>query len=890
MLTLLVLFFFSGAAALVYQVVWLRQLVLVVGSTTAAVSTVVAVFMAGLGLGAWLFGRVADRTRSPLRLYAYLELGVALYALALPALISASVPLYVELARPLAGQPASLTLLRAAQGFALLFAPTLLMGGTLPLLVRAVGRSLARLGHDLGALYAANIAGGVFGSLVCGFVLIRWLGVSGATMVAVLGNLLVAVMALLLSRRAETAGAEPPGEAEAAEPAPAGGGGPASARARLLWATVFLSGFLTLSYEVIWTRVLVFSFHSTVYAFTLILATFLTGLALGSRLFVVLERRGAPPLLSLGVTQALAGSGALLLTPLAARSNLLIGLVTDQWGATGWPFLAGSALTAASIMLLPATLMGVALPLGMRLLVDDLGSSGRRIGGAYLVNTAGSVAGSLLAGFALIPGLGLKGALVATAALQLALAVACLRQAEVAPGRRWTLAAGATGLFAATLGGDAMALRGPAPFDVFLAEEGRPPPVVLAHVDDVGSSLSVARHADGRHSLRIDGFEAAANSPTGDAGYMPMMSHLPLLLHPKPERVLVICFGTGATAGAVLDHPGSRVDVVDINPGVFALAPYFEAVNHGVARSPLARLVVDDGRNYLLTSEERYDVITSEPMPPRFAGVVNLYSLEYYELARERLKPGGLMVQWLPFHLVSYEESLRILATVQQVFPETTLWLHSVTGLIVARRDRPVELDVERVGEALGREPLGERMAALGVRSPLDLAALHLVGPEQVRLATEHAGIISDDRPSLEFHEPRHPVLEFRGPYTLDQARVLEVLLQLRLRSAAPLGGASPELAAACARQRVVQSHRTLGDTYFFWGSLREAGESYAAAAAAALDPALAAELLLLASDAAARAGDPAAARRLAREALERRPDDPEARQLLELLGAAPES
>jgi spermidine synthase/MFS family permease len=871
---LALLFFLSGVAALVYQVVWLRQLVLVVGSTASAVSTVVAVFLAGLGIGAWAFGRLADRSRSPLRLYAYLELGVAVYALLLPGLILATTPTYVALARELAGHPALLTLLRVSLGLVLL-PPTVLMGGSLPALVRAVGTDLERLGGRLGALYAANLAGGVIGSLASGFVLIRELGVEGTTRSAVLLNLVVAALALRLAIDAPAAvPSAPPG-------APTGAWRLTDSQRPIAWVAVFLSGFLSLSYEMLWTRALVFSFSSTVYAFALILATFLTGLALGSELFVVLERRRAPPLAALGATQALAGICALCLTPLAARSDQLIALATDRLGMSGWAFLAGSGFAAGAIILLPATLMGVALPLGMRLLVDDVLRSGRRVGLAYLVNTVGSVLGSLLTGFVLIPVLSLKGALLATAAVQIALAAACLARGDLPAGWRQPVAASVA---LALLPSGALALwllRGPNPFDSWLAPGSGPAPSIVAHQDGVGASVTVVDYPDGRRSLRIDGFEAAANSPGGETGYMPMMAHLPLLLHPDPRQVLVVCFGTGSTAGAVLAHDQARVDVVDINPGVFAYAELFAAANFGVARSPRARLLLDDGRNYLLTGQQRYDVITSEPMPPEFAGVVNLYAREYYELARAHLRPGGLLVQWLPFHLVTLQETVDILKTVQSVFPQTTLWLHSSTGIIVAGLD-PIEIDGAGVEQALSREPLRSRLERLGVRDLLDLADLHALGPASIRAATRNAGIITDDRPSLEFHEPRHRVLFFQGPFTRDQARAMEVVLRLRAGEPAPVSNARPEQAASIAERRLVGSHRMLGDTYYFWGHPHEARTAYENAARAASQSGAKVDLLLLAAESARLAAETPAAEALVREVLTLRPDDPRARLVLQ--------
>ncbi|HEY7509584.1 MAG TPA: fused MFS/spermidine synthase, partial [Vicinamibacteria bacterium] len=532
----LVWFFVSGACALVYQVVWVRRMVLLTGTTTAAVSTVLGVFMAGLGLGAWIFGVQADRSSRPLKLYAYLEAGIALYALALPWLLGLCTPLYVEAARELAGRPAPLLLLRVTLGFLLLIVPTALMGGTFPALVRHVASDPARFGTHLGVLYSTNLAGGVAGSLAAGFVLIRALGVDGATMAAVLANLAVAASALLWRERR----ASPPAAARAVKPPAIGRTFPPAARP-LVWATVAFSGVLTMAYEVLWTRILVFPFQSTVYAFTLILATFLTGLALGSRLYVAAERR-ADPLRVLALAQALAGLSALVFTPLSLYLVDVMRLALLWIHPGAGVFLAVTALCAALVMLVPATFMGVVLPLGMRLLVDDLARSGRQVGLAYLANTGGSVAGALLAGFALIPLLGLKHALLLLAAAQVGLGGAFLGHLALPPPRRRQVRAASAALLAVAAGGAAWLLSGPSPFDLQNLR-GSSRPVIHAHRDAVGSSVSVVSAHAGEKMLRIDGVNAALEGAR--AGYMPMMAHIPMLLHPDPRRLLVICFGTG---------------------------------------------------------------------------------------------------------------------------------------------------------------------------------------------------------------------------------------------------------------------------------------------------------------------------------------------------------
>lgn len=792
-------FLLSGATGLVYEVVWMRQLELTIGATTAAVSALLAVFVVGLGAGAGVFGPIADRHLAPLRLYGLLEAGVGLYALAFPGLLEGAGPFYAPLARLAAGYASLLLALRLLFASLLLLVPTMLMGGTLPVLVRLVDRAPDRFGRGLGLLYAVNLAGAVLGVVACAFVLIPALGIRGATVAAATANLSIAAAALVAGNRARARPSEREEMPTAIRVEPLSGTAP-----RLVLAVVVLSGFTTMGYEVLFTRILTFTFTSTVHTFAVVLASFLGGLTLGSAIFAALERR-VPGLLLLGWTQALAGIVALGLAPGAVIAPGLVTALSEAWGYTGNVFVAATALSSALVVLLPATLMGLAFPLGSRLLATGHEGTGRVVGAAYLGNSLGCVAGSLITGFALIPLLGLAGSVLLLSAAQLVAGGALVLFAG-SPGPRSLLALAAAS--AAALAFSA-SLRGPQPFDTILQEGAAS---VVTSTDGVAATTSVVRYPDGRTALHIDGFEAAGEG--GHYGYMRLMAHVPALLHPQPRRVLVICFGTGTTAGAALVH-AEAVDAVDLNRAVFDFAPHFRENNGDVFRSPRARLIVDDGRNYLATTRERYDVITSEPMPPTFAGAVNLYSREYYALARERLLPGGFVVQWLPFHLLRLEQTLSILRTVQEVFPETTLWVHADTGFVLARHAASLSIDLPalraRLGEARFREPL----EPLDLGSAEALLELYTLGPAGVRAMTAGAAAVTDDRPSLEFHEPRHrTVVRVGGGYQREEARALEIAYRLRGEEPLPLANAATQERDALALARAFGTRLLLGDLY----------------------------------------------------------------------------
>lgn len=748
-------FLLSGAAALAYEVLWTRQLTLVTGATTPAVGTVLSVFMGGLALGAWALGRVADRSRNLLAWYGCLEIAIGLFALLQPLLMRlAQGPFLLAASAGLGGT--ALLGLRLLFAAPLLLLPAALMGGTLPLLVKHVSRAGGEFGRRLGTLYAANLAGAVLGSGLTGFLLIRWLGVQGSLACAVGANLLVGLGALLwgLSRRDRGAAGEIP------EPVPEGER-VSPGLEKVLWAVLAASGFLTMAYEVVWTRILVFSFGSTVQAFTLILVAFLLGLALGS---LAAARLAGPGPRVLAVAQGLAAIAALALAPLAASIPVWMEGAAFKWGPSPGTLLAISALGAGAVMLLPVTFMGLVFPLASRLVVQGHADQGRRLGRAYWINTVGSVAGSLLGGFLLIPLFSLRGALLALSLLQAGMALVLLPWWGEER-RRGLLAGGGALLLALSAWALLRLPGGAAAFDRLDMERDAAGSVVEASRDDVNATVTVVRTRDGARTLRINGFVASGTNAM--ASYMPMMSHLPLLLHGRAKRELVICFGTGATAGAALLHPGVQVDVVDINQTVLDFAPHFQDVNHRIFADPRARLILDDGRNFLLTTRERYDVITSEPMPPTHAGMASLYSREYYALARERLNEGGIMVQWLPFHLVSTEQAWAILRSMQEVFPETSLWLCSHTGLIVGRKGAPAALDGAALDRAMASGPLAADLTRLGVAAPETFAQTFALDPKGVADLCAAAAPVTDDRPTLEFDPPRNPW----GPAKLGLAR-----------------------------------------------------------------------------------------------------------------------
>jgi len=699
--------FAAGAAAAMLELVWARWLVLSVGAGAPALALAAGGTMLGLGLGGELGGRWAARARSPRRLFALVSLGAAAAGAAASAVL---------LAAGGEGFPALSDAGLRGLALALVTAPSILIGACWPALAAEAERGAGR-GAALARLYAANTAGAVAGALAAGYVLIAALGFRATAGLAVA----LAAAAGLATLADAGGGSRPEPRAGAAAP-------PGAAAAALAGAAA--SGFATMAFEVLDTRLLVHGLLATTHALTIALAAFLAGLALGARLFAAARDAGRARVGRLGAALVAGALVAAASAPaLGAASAFAARLKLLPWEL----HVAGEAALALVLLLPSTTVLGLAFPAALAAGADSPRAS-EALGRALLVNALAGAAGALGAGFLLLPALGVRGALLAVAFAQ-----ACVGAVLIAREPGWS---------ARRRRGAALA---PLALAAFAALWARPPrlgshpgegTLAAQHVLGVEPQYRLLCYRDGpvattevleqvytlRRDLLIDGFVAAGSAET--AAYMTLMGSVPMRVHPNPRRALVICFGTGATARAAA-RSGAALDLVDLNPDVFACAPSFGPENEALlARS---RVSVEDGRRFLARGGPGYDVITQEPMPPYFAGASALYSLEYYELARRRLNPGGILVQWLPLHLVAPDDARAIVATALAVFPETWVALSPTDGtaLVVS-----------------SNAPLPRARVAAAER---ELGARFLAAPDAARRFAAGAAPVTDDRPTLEY-------------------------------------------------------------------------------------------------------------------------------------------
>ncbi len=742
------LVFLSGAASLVYEVLWLKELSLLFGSTAYAASTTLAVFFLGLAAGGALFGRWAPRLRSPLRAYAWIELGIAASALLYFVLLEAYFQLYGPLYDAFGEQPAAFNAFRVLLATLALLPPAALMGGTLPVLGQHVVRQPNELGRNGSWLYAINTIGAASGALLAGFVLPPALGFNRAYVLAMAVNAAVAGLAWRLARVDGLAAARHPERRAAVprgRPAASSAGG-AHGPAWLLAAVAGLSGAFALGLEVLWTRMFAQVLQNSVYTFATILVVFLAALATGSAIANRLCRARAAPARVLWVLLTLSGLGVAA-TPFAFH-ELTAGVSSLNTG-DGWiPYVVSIFANTTLVLFLPAALLGSILPYLLRAAEGSPAEPGAIIGRLNALNTAGGVVGSLAAGFMLLGTLGLWNSVRLIAAGYLALALALAWRGWPTPRARLVPAA-------ATLG--ALALLGTA-LDAsrlnvvnVAAERGEE---LLATWEGPDGVVAVVERS-GNRRMKLNNFYTLGG--TGSIEQEQNQALLPLMTHPRPRSVFLLGLGTGITAGTALRHPVERLLVCEITHDVItAAAAYFNTPSGGLFTDPRASVRACDARNHLLGTAERYDVIIADLFVPWRAGVGNLYSREHFTAARERLNAGGLFVQWLPLYQVSRREFDMVARTMLTVFDQVTLWRGSFSAelpfVALVGATGPTTLDpnvIERNGRHLsGGAPLPDA-TALAVTLPFYAGNLSvadgLIPPGPIN---------TDDRPLVEYLAP----------------------------------------------------------------------------------------------------------------------------------------
>jgi spermidine synthase len=764
---ILALFFFSGAVGLIYEVVWNRMLTLVFGSTVFAATTVLATFMAGMALGSYYLGRYADKHKNSLKIYAYLEIGIGIYAVILPFILSGIEFIYVFLHHALNANFYLLSIAKFILCFIVLVIPTALMGGTLPVMSKALTSKTNRIGWTVGALYSVNTFGAVIGCFLAGFFLVHAMGVLLTTYLSAVLNIIIALIILLVFlRRDSSADEEKSGSKEKeytkneAQILPKNAG-------RIALIVFGISGFCALAYEVLWTRVLVLFLGSTGYAFATMLSTFLCGIAIGSILMARFADKRKDLLTTLGIVQIVIALSAILLIPVYSK----LYDVGMTFTGSGWLnfFLSRYALSFL-VMLIPTIFMGATFPLVIKIYANNLNQLGKSIGNVYSINTLGGILGSFFAGFVFIPLIGIQRSVLLMSFLSVAggiIALALCIKYWRSKNNKLAVTSHIVYIAIAVL---------VVIFASFVIDTGQPltkytavfkgpgeSNKLLFYKEGIDTSVTVVEDVDGIRRAFVDTNQAVEDSRWVLPSYS-IIGHLPALLHPNPKEALVLSSGMGVTSWAISRH-GVNVDTVEISSGIKEADQFFTKVNHNVLSDPLVKLTIDDGRNYILTTSKKYDIITTDIIHPFVnTNSAGFYTRNFYELCKKRLTDNGIMCQWVPLYRLPEEQFKTIIRTFKASFPHTTMWFkYTPDFVILIGTPNELRIDFQDFNRRMEKPAVKADLELVNMSDPFALLDSFWMDERTIDAYVLSGSINTDNRPLLEFFGPLPTVTTFQN-------------------------------------------------------------------------------------------------------------------------------
>jgi len=787
----LMCFFLSGLTGLIYEVLWTRMIVKIIGSAPFAVSIILTIFMGGLGLGSYIASRTIDRIKEPIRLvriYGILELVIGAYGLAIPVLLTAFKPLFAVLYNQLFSNFMLYNLLTFVGCSVLFCIPVICMGATLPILCRFYVTKLSHLGTHAGRLYGLNTIGAALGALLCGFWLINFLGVGGSLIFAVLVNGIIGLSCLLAKYKAETRkaaanqaafGSQKSLQTNEAERTTL----PEYQRVVNGALVIFaVSGFCAMAYEVIWTKLLGLIIGPSTYSFTIVLVTFILGLALGSMIFGWLADKSSKTIWLLIFTQITAAFFALGVSQLLGNSQLFFAKVIFNFKDQFTLLSVLKAVILFAFMILPTLCLGATFPLVGKIYTQSISKVGRSIGLAYSINTIGAVLGSFCAGFLLIPLLGKEMSLSLVIALQLLASLiiaAIILDKKKESILKWVSVAAPEqfGLF--------LCFHFPM-WNRYLLSEGRyyrfdeietdlkhrgwletllQGPKILTRLaygklvyygDGIGGFTTVRKYAGplGGVEYILENSGKADASSRGDMTTQTLVAHLPMLFHRNPKTVMVLGLASGITAGEILHYDIERLDVIDINKQVVAASNFFLPWNNNVLSDPKTNLIIQDGRAHLQLTKQKYDVIISEPSNPWMAGLATLFTRDCFALAKNRLNEDGIFVQWLQAYEMDWPTFALVGRTFAEVFPNSLLALTepstiSQDYLLVGFKGRN-RLTLDSAKQKLSCIQQSKNVT---LRDPRLL--YRLIASEDLNRLFGQGPVNTDSRPRLEFAAPK---------------------------------------------------------------------------------------------------------------------------------------
>jgi spermidine synthase len=759
------LFFLSGITGLVYEVLWAKYLSLLLGNTAQAHTVVLATFLGGLALGNAVLGPQADKVTNHLRLYGWLELGIGVLGLLSPLSLHFFSDVYAAIASQQMLHPVLALGLRLSLCVGVLLLPAMLMGGTLPTLSRFAAHTLNQLEASVSWFYFLNSVGAVLGAILAGFLLIPTFGLDFSTSIAASVNIAIGAISLGLgastvrNNRPFTVQEVSEGDEPLADPW----------RVSIIYGAVFLSGFIALAYEIAWIRLLALVLGSSTYSFSLMLAAFIAGIALGSYLISRRIFPHADSYLLFGVAELGIAVSIIVSLPLYERLPYLflrLSSMLNRTPETFYLYESGKFLFCFLLMLLPTTFLGMTLPLASRIATHAITQMGKKVGLVFSLNAIGNVLGAVLAGLWLLPLLGVKTLIDSGVIVNLLVGSMVLWTASRMPSWRRALfmSSGLLGLF--------FALFSLPSWDKLILSSGQfrnrqiaqyrsyedyrhdvHSQSLLFYRDDKDATVTVVKGRDGDLFLKVNGKTDA--SSRGDLPTQLLLAHVPLLLKPDADEVLVVGLGSGITAGSALRHPLERLDLVEISAGVVEAAQFFRDYNYDCLHDPRLYLHLDDAKTFIRLSPRRYDVIISEPSNPWIAGIGNLFSVEFYREARQHLSEGGILAQW--FHTYEMDDNtLRlILRTFASVFEHVTLWRTLSQDILILGSSSSIDVDFSGVSARFDLERVRKDLQRIEITSLPTLLSLQIASDGTVRKIAGRGRLNEDHFPILEYEAPK---------------------------------------------------------------------------------------------------------------------------------------
>ncbi|MFA6555860.1 MAG: fused MFS/spermidine synthase, partial [Candidatus Obscuribacterales bacterium] len=748
LVSICVLLFLSGFSALIYEVVWVRSLGLVVGNSTQATSCVLAVFLGGLSLGALIGGKLADRKGFPhLLAYGLLEISIGLAAILVSAGLTAASSWFLNTVDMFPSGSAYLVVARLTIATVLILVPTLFMGATLPILTRYFAGIHERAAHFLTLLYGLNTLGAVVGSLTATFATLPYLGVSGTTYFAAAVNATVGLFACFVFTATRSNKAEITATVMENSSLPIDADSTINRRA--IYCTAALTGFTALAYEVLYIRFIRFYTDSSTYSFALMVSSFLLGLAIGSWInnkFLANASKSdsRQQMRLLGLIQfavaLVSGIGFLCLPAvLVFKAFFMMHDIQE---------LLFQAVSAFTSMILPATLIGISFPAIGGIAASQTKDVGNAVGRVYAANTLGCILGSTLTGLAFLPLIGSQWTFELIMALSVCTGFVCLISAKAkAANYNYSYFVAPALVLILFLG---FVPQNYLENSYAVLMSGK----IEKCQDDAGAKVMLFDQS-GVKRLVVNGTFYSSTAVTGQR-YMRAIGELPVLLHANPKNVLSVCFGIGTTSGSIVKHAEvEHLDIVELSPTVIKFGQYFKPTNGDVLANPKQTVIIEDGRNYLLRKDNKYDVISFEAPPPCDAGVVSLYSKEFYELCKKRLNNDGLICQWMPMETESATLWKMMVKTMMAVFPYVTVWNPDSGEAIVIASMEPIKFDISKVQQKLDQSPLVQAsLNEVGLGDAYALASTFLMDGEPMAKYLADTKVITDDHPYLEFFLP----------------------------------------------------------------------------------------------------------------------------------------